>query len=293
MYLLIVTGLSGAGKSQALRRLEDMGYYCVDNLPSELLNGFIELCTRSSVERAAVVVDSRSNVFNADMEQALNMLCELELDHELLFLDCRDNVLERRYNETRRRHPLDDDVTLGINKERGILAPLRDRANYIIDTSDMKPSELSGRLSDFGKKERGREFLLTVESFGYKRGVPIEADMVFDMRFLPNPFYVPELRSLSGIDNKVRGYIAADGEFDRFISSVEAQLIELIPRFIAQDKRRLLVCFGCTGGRHRSVCAAQELYRRMTGKFDVTLVHRDAAVEADDIMQRAGGRRED
>ncbi|MEG1547731.1 MAG: RNase adapter RapZ [Clostridia bacterium] len=294
MYLLIVTGLSGAGKSQALRRFEDMGFFCVDNLPSEMLQGFIELCTKASptVERAAVVVDSRDVVFKTDMERALSVLDMLHVKYELLFLDCRDDILKRRYNETRRRHPLGDDVETGIKNERNILAPLRDLANYIIDTSDLKPVDLVKRLEAIVNENAGDEFSLTFESFGYKRGVPFEADMVFDMRFSPNPYYEQDLRRLSGTDEAVKKYVMSDTVFAATLDTVEKLLNSLIPKFIEQGKRRLLVAFGCTGGRHRSVCAAQELYERMRDRYDSRIFHRDTGSEAVDIASRSGANTE-
>jgi len=205
MKLLIVTGLSGAGKTQALRYFEDAGYFCVDNLPCEMLEGFIELCRKAAppVERAAVVIDSREQVFRSDAEQVLRTLDKLPMQCSILFLECRDEVLERRYNETRRRHPLSRDVRDGIRAERDMLGAFRDRADTIIDTTNLKPLELASKLGALFADGSAAAFRLTFESFGYKRGVPFEADMVFDMRFLPNPFYEPALRPLSGADAPV------------------------------------------------------------------------------------------
>lgn len=291
MYLLIVTGLSGAGKSQAMRRLEDTGFFCVDNLPSEMLQSFIRLCMKATpqVERAAVVVDSRSAMFKTNMENAFCVLDELGVEHGMLFLDCRDDILERRYNETRRRHPLDNDVKRGIAMERSLLAQFHETADYIIDTSELKPLELSHRIEELIAVNPGTGFILTIESFGYKRGVPLEADVVFDMRFSDNPFYEPELRQLSGMDGPVRDFIMADKDFVYTLDTIQALIERLAPRFIEQGKHRLMVACGCTGGRHRSVCAAQQLYGRLKDSFDVRLVHRDAGVEAGDIKDRTGG----
>jgi UPF0042 nucleotide-binding protein len=288
MELLIVTGLSGAGKSQALRKLEDIGFFCVDNLPCEMLQGFARLCKKAQpeVKRAAVVIDSRESVFKADMERSLRELQTIKVHYSILFLECRDEVLVRRYNETRRRHPLAADIDEGIRLERDLLGFLRDRANCIIDTSDMKPLELSAKIESLYAEAAEDDFRLIFESFGYKRGVPFEADIVFDMRFLPNPYYEPELRPLSGRDAAVRDFIRRDALFDYFIGSVREMLEKLIPHFKEQGRQRLLVAFGCTGGRHRSVCAAEELYSMMKDSYCTRLIHRDARLEADEIDER-------
>ena len=290
MKLLIVTGLSGAGKTQALRCLEDSGYFCVDNLPCEMLEGFLELCRKAAppVERAAVVIDSREQVFRSNAEQVLNILDRLPIQYHILFLECRDEVLERRYNETRRRHPLSQDVRDGIRAERDMLSAFRDRADTIIDTTSLKPLELAAKLGMLFSDDETNTFRLIFESFGYKRGVPFEADMVFDMRFLPNPFYEPALRTLSGADEAVLEYMLQDPAFLSFLEQTETLLRLLIPGFRRQGKRRLLVAFGCTGGRHRSVCAAGQMAERMRPDFDVKLVHRDTTLEANDIRSRLG-----
>lgn len=290
MKLLIVTGLSGAGKTQALRCLEDSGYFCVDNLPCEMLEGFLELCRKAAppVERAAVVIDSREQVFRSNAEQVLNILDRLPIQYHILFLECRDEVLERRYNETRRRHPLSKDVRDGIRAERDMLSGFRDRADTIIDTTSLKPLELAAKLGILFLDDETSTFRLIFESFGYKRGVPFEADMVLDMRFLPNPFYEPALRTLSGADEAVLEYMLQDPAFLSFLEQTETLLRLLIPGFRRQGKRRLLVAFGCTGGRHRSVCAAEQMAKRMRPDFDVKLVHRDTTLEANDIRSRLG-----
>ena len=268
MQLIILTGMSGAGKTQALKKFEDSGYFCVDNLPCEMCVGLVELCKRATppVEKAAVVMDSRERI---------------------VFLDCRDEILERRYNETRRRHPLSDDIAAGIRMEREMLAELRDRASVIIDTTNMRPLELGTALErELNMGSTG--FMLRVMSFGYKRGVPFEADIVLDMRFSSNPYYDKELRPLCGKDKAIRDYVMADKDVREFMDNVESMLYRLIPRFIEQDKRRLVVAFGCTGGRHRSVCAAEELYNRIKGRYNAVLTHRDLTIEGSDIKERTG-----
>lgn len=287
MRVLVVTGMSGAGKSQALKRLEDMGYFCVDNLPCEMLGGFALLCKRANppVEKVAVVIDSRESIFGNDVVAALDKLAALEVSYQIIFLECRDEVLERRYNETRRPHPLGGDIRKAIQAERELLSTLRDRADHIIDTSQLKPLELRQALEQaLSQKDTG--FALEIVSFGYKRGVPFEADVVLDMRFSPNPFYEPELRTLSGRDAAVQAFVLADENVTALLDQVEHTLERLIPRFIEQDKRRLMVAFGCTGGRHRSVCCAEALYHRMKDRYQVSLAHRDIATEAASIRER-------
>lgn len=288
--LLIVSGLSGAGKTQALRYLEDNGYFCVDNLPCEMLEGFVQLCrnAKPSVKKAAVVIDSREQVLGSNVEQAFRMLDKLPIHYRVLYLDCRDEVLERRFNETRRPHPLSKDVREGIRTERDILTVFRDKADTIIDTTTLKPLQLADKLSRLFADLSKEQFCLTFESFGYKRGVPFEADMVFDMRFLPNPFYEPELRQLSGADEPVQSFLLADPIYEDFLNRFESMLHMVIPSFLAQGKKRLLVAFGCTGGRHRSVSTAELLAKRMAPQYDIKLVHRDTVVEATDITERIG-----
>ena len=287
MRVMVVTGMSGAGKSQALKRLEDMGYFCVDNLPCEMLGGFALLCKRANppVEKVAVVIDSRESIFGNDVVAALDKLAALEVSYRIIFLECRDEVLERRYNETRRPHPLGGDIRKAIQAERELLSTLRDRADHIIDTSRLRPLELRQALEQaLSQKDTG--FALEIVSLGYKRGVPFEADVVLDMRFSPNPFYEPELRALSGRDAAVQAFVLADENVTALLDQVEHTLERLIPRFIEQEKRRLMVAFGCTGGRHRSVCCAEALYQRMKDRYQVSLAHRDIATEAASIRER-------
>lgn len=287
MYLLIVTGLSGAGKTQALKRLEDLGFFCVDNLPGELLLGFAQICQRTHppIERAAVVIDSRGSMFLKDVDSVFSALKNADIQQELLYLECQDAVLERRYIETRRKHPLSMDIRKGIEMERELLAELRDRANYVIDTTNLKAL---GCMQEVEKliQEQANPFHLVIKSFGYKRGIPAEADFVFDMRFLENPYYEPSLRTLSGTDEPVRRFIERDPAFMQLIDSVEELLDMLMPKFHLQGKYTLTVAFGCTGGRHRSVCAAETLYARMQNKCPVQLEHRDTNHEREDIGSR-------
>ncbi len=288
MYLLIVTGMSGAGKTNVLKRLEDIGFFCVDNLPCEMLPQFVHLCERAvtPVKKAAVVIDSRENVLGNDLNIAIKALDNSRLQYDIVFLDCRDEILERRFNETRRPHPLGDDVKSGIKREREQLSTLKHRAKYIVDTTSLTPVDLMRQLEDIINLGSDNSFLLVFESFGYKRGIPIEADCVFDMRFTKNPFYEPELKSLSGADGIVRDYIMADKDFLFFLDTIENMLDRLIPRYIEQGKRRLMFAFGCTGGRHRSVCAAQEMYSRFSSRYRCVVMHRDTVIEQADIQNR-------
>ncbi len=291
LHLLIVTGLSGAGKSLALSRLEDMGYFCVDNLPSALSKSFIQLCEDANppVTKAAVAIDARESILGSDWNKVLSGMCAPNVRCEILFLDCRDDVLVKRFHETRRKHPLapSDGLIGGINRERELLMALRDKATYTIDTSNLKPIGLSARLEEILGYDSNTSMQLMFVSFGYKRGVPIDADFVFDMRFMPNPFYEPELRALSGRDKPVQDYCMANEATPAFFDRTEALLQGIIPGFAAQGKQRLMVAFGCTGGRHRSVAAAEIMTKRFAdAAYNVRCYHRDFTLEAQDIMER-------
>ncbi|MDO4567476.1 MAG: RNase adapter RapZ [Clostridia bacterium] len=291
MYMLIVTGLSGAGKSNVLRALEDMGFYCVDNLPAKMTSQFIELCRKNvpPVSKAAIVIDSRESIFNGMGKTAiLDTLNSENVRYEVLFLECSDEVLTRRYSETRRRHPMSPSIDEGMHIEREMLQPLKERAHYIIDTSDLKPIELKKRILALQIGEAMQRFRLVISSFGFKRGIPTDADMVFDVRFTRNPFYEKELRGLSGLDKQVQDYILRSDCVLPFLDSVEGTLRALIPHYIDNDKHRLMVAFGCTGGRHRSVFAAQSMYERLNKDWDAIIVHRDLVDEAHDIIGRFG-----
>lgn len=289
MYLLIVTGMSGAGKTSVLKRLEDMDFFCVDNLPCEMLPGFIQLCEKATtpVEQAAVVMDSRERVLGSDFQKAIDALEAQNVHYDIIFLDCSDEVLSRRYSETRRKHPLNpQNIQDGIKREREMLTALRHRAKFIIDTTNLTPVALQHVLEQSLSLTNNDRFLLLVESFGFKHGVPIEADYVFDMRFTANPYYEDTLRPLSGIDAPVRDFVMRDVDFLFLLDTVEAMIRRLVPRFKEQGKHRLMIAFGCTGGRHRSVCAAQEIYERMKDVYSAVVIHRDAVVERNDIQNR-------
>ncbi len=288
MYILIVTGMSGAGKSNALRALEDMGYLCVDNLPCDLLSSFVELCreTEPHIERVALAIDSRTSVFRHSSDRLLQAAEALKEPYEMLFLDCSNEVLQRRYGETRRRHPMHEDAAAGILIERELLNSLKERANYIIDTTDMKPRELQQELESMLSSGGAMPFRLKITSFGYKRGIPRNADIVMDMRYTANPFYETSLRNLSGKDEPVRDYVFADANVRAHLDSITESLKMLIPAYMGEGKRRLIVAFGCTGGRHRSVAMAEALFERMRSFCPATIEHRDLIYEANDITSR-------
>ena len=291
MYLLIVTGLSGAGKSLALRCLEEQGYFCVDNLPSSMLQEFVNTCKSATpaIEKAAVTIDSRESLLSHTSAAIAAAFDALDTPYEMLFLDTRDDVLMKRYNEVRRRHPLGEagDAATGVKRERVFLQPLRDRANYILDTSDVKPQNFPGLIAKVLPEYECKCMTLLFCSFGYKRGVPVDADFVLDMRFITNPFYIPELRPLSGLDETVQSFVLGQPSVAPFFDGIEQMLHTLIPLYEEQDKHILRVCFGCTGGRHRSVAAAEEMARRFIDSgMHVRIYHRDLTTEASDIRER-------
>ena len=291
MYLLIVTGLSGAGKSLCLNCLEEQGYFCVDNLPSPLLSEFVALCEQAvpRIRRAAVTIDSRESLLSRQPQSILERLNALSVPYEILFLDARDDVLRKRYNESRRRHPLGDagDAYTGVQRERVFLQGIRNRAAYVLDTSDIRPRDLSKVIAKVLPEYESKDATLLLCSFGYKRGVPVDADIVLDMRFIPNPFYVDELRPLSGLDQPLSDYVFAQPFAQAFMDQTEQMLETTLPLYREQDKHILRVCFGCTGGRHRSVAAAEEMARRFHERgVYVRVYHRDLVVEAQDIEQR-------
>lgn len=293
MYLLIVTGLSGAGKSLALRCLEEQGFFCVDNLPSSMLSGFTEQCLNATpeVSRAAVTIDSRESLLSHSPESIVSHIDALKVKHHILFLDCRDDVLMTRYNEVRRRHPLGEsgDAATGVKKERVFLQAIRDRSDFILDTSDIASRDFHKVIEKLLPEYRDPGMTLLISSFGYKRGVPVDADFVLDMRFLPNPFYVARLRELSGIDAPVSEYVLGNPAAVKTLDAFEQTIADLVPLYLEQGKAILRICFGCTGGRHRSVACAEELARRFAQRgLTVRVYHRDLITEAKDIRSRFG-----
>ena len=283
MKVLIVTGLSGAGKSNAMHYLEDMGYYCIDNMPPALLESFmnLEAQNRINLEKAAFVIDIRGRAFFSDFERTLEELrSKASKDIKLLFLEASDEALVRRFKETRRTHPLSDGGTNSdaIQKEKKLLRNIRRNADYIINTTNLKPMELQNQLlTMLGDGSREDDvFTITVQSFGYKHGMTMDADMVFDTRFIPNPYYLKSMKSLTGNNRRVRDYVMKFEETREFVNRADQMIEYLIPYYMKQGKMNLLVAFGCTGGQHRSVAMANEISDILAahGK-KVKTVHRD------------------
>ena len=281
MEFVVITGMSGAGKTQTMKFMEDMGYFCVDNLPIFLLPKFGELCSGSEGQNGkyALVLDVRGGDFVDDLLNFSEQMSSTAVSVHILFLDCSDQVLISRHSENKKLHPLAvrGDNAGAILKEREILAPLRERADYVIDTTSLTIWELKARIRNlFGDGSGVGEMTVEVISFGYKYSVPANADLMFDVRFLPNPYYVPELRNLTGNDSAVAAYVASDGSAGIFLDKVCALLDYLIPLYRRESKQTLVIAVGCTGGRHRSVAVANELTRRLSDAgVNVSLVHRD------------------
>ncbi len=288
MEILILTGMSGSGKSVAVNNLEDIGYFCIDNLPPQLLADMITKLALAGhgegvgIDRLAVVVDSRSAEFFSVLEDNLRQLDEEGLTYKIIFLDASNETLLSRYKQTRRNHPMAEEGGLlaGIEKERKLLEPLRERANLIIMTDNQTPADL-GRLIFEAVEETYDEtqrISVIVESFGFKYGLPEDCDIVYDVRFLPNPFYIEDLRKLSGQDQEVRDYVYSFPETRVFLEKQVDTLLFLLPYYIREGKSILTIGVGCTGGRHRSVLLAGDLAHRLRQHdYRVTLIHRDIA----------------
>ena len=277
--LVIVTGISGAGKASALKAFEDLGYHCVDNLPLELLPDFGGLVSKSAeVEQAAIVVDVREGATLDRLPEILKSIKKL-LHTRVVYLDAQDAVLVRRYSETRRPHPLgrSDTVWRSIVEERQLLDPIRNVADTLIDTSNFNVHELRADiLARFGSESKTKRLLVSCLSFGFKNGVPLDADLVFDVRFLPNPHFVPEFRHLTGRHPKVAKYIREFPQTTEFLDRITQLLLFLLPHYIEEGKSYLTVAFGCTGGQHRSVMIAEEVRKRLAKEgYRVKAVHRD------------------
>jgi RNase adapter protein RapZ len=282
--IVIISGLSGSGKSTAIRCFEDMGFFCVDNLPAQLIPVFADLCSKTdSIQRAALVVDVREGAFLDHFPEALARLRAGDLRATLLFLDAPDDVLIRRFSESRRPHPLATNRPLeaGIRHEREVLAPLRDMADVVVDTTRTNVHELKKYFFDnFQDRGAGTPLVITVVSFGYKYGIPDESDLLFDTRFIENPFFVAGLKSLTGLDPEVREFLHAQSEYNEFLDRITDLLEFLVPRYQREGKSYLTIAIGCTGGRHRSVAMAAEISDRLTTKeHSIKTVHRDLEKE--------------
>ena len=282
MRFVLVPGMSGGGKSTALRMLEDVGFYCVDNLPVPLIEKFVELIAmpNSEVGKVALGLDVRADQPFEDAQKVLEKLKENGYSFEILFMEASDQVLLKRYKETRRMHPLSPDgrVEDGILKERKILQDIRSKADYVIDTSKLLTRELKEEIDRiFVKNEEYNSLMITILSFGFKHGIPADADLVFDVRFLPNPFYIDELKYKTGNDKEVQDYVMSFPEAETFIDKLCDMLSFLIPNYVKEGKYQLVIGIGCTGGKHRSVTLANRLYSRLKnkGNYGLKIAHRD------------------
>ena len=283
MRLVIVTGISGAGKVTALKIFEDNGYYCVDNLPIDLIESFADILFGQTNEKnkVAIGVDIRSGKNLEKMSEVLKNMKAKEQNYEILFLDCNNNTLIKRFKETRRSHPMgdSDSVENEINEERAKLEFLREQADYIIDTSNLLVKELRGEIEKIFVLNRDyRNLFVTIMSFGFKHGVPADCDLVFDVRFLPNPYYVPELKHKTGNQKEVQDYVLNSPVSHEFLNKLVDMIKFLIPNYIEEGKNQLVIGIGCTGGHHRSVTIANELYNQLNSSdasYGIRLSHRD------------------
>ena len=282
MDFVIVTGMSGAGKSRAVDALEDIGFYCIDNMTPKLISKFAEICLQSDgkISRVAIVTDVRGGELFQGLFDELDHLKDQEFSYKLMFLDASDAVLMRRYKETRRRHPLLDvvhgSIENALKSERLLLKPARERADYIIDTTHLSAAQLKERISNIFLDNVMTGMLINCTSFGFKYGPATEADLVFDVRCLPNPFYVDELKKQTGLDQPVRDYVMKWPQSIELLNKIVDLVDFLIPYYLDEGKSQLVIAFGCTGGKHRSVTFAEYLYKHLSDKgHKVTVNHRD------------------
>ncbi|MFZ5988647.1 MAG: RNase adapter RapZ [Bacillota bacterium] len=281
MRLLIITGVSGAGKSLVIKYLEDLGFFCVDNLPPLLIRKFAEICmqSRGKIDKIALVIDIRGGELFNDLFPELNALKDAGISPEILFLEASDKVLIKRFKESRRVHPLAPEgrLILGITKEREILKEIKKNATQVIDTSNLTPRQLKEEISNIfveGKKFEG--MIINIISFGFKYGIPIDCDLVFDVRFIPNPYYIDSMRKQTGKNEAVRDYVLSFKETEDFLKKLNDMLEFLIPNYIKEGKSQLVVGIGCTGGRHRSVAISGALFSYLSEKgHRVVIDHRD------------------
>ncbi|MBQ2117207.1 MAG: RNase adapter RapZ [Lachnospiraceae bacterium] len=286
MRFVIVTGMSGGGKATAMKMLEDAGFYCADNMPVPLIEKFVELLAmpENGIDKVALGLDVRADQSLDDVSNVLTKLRESKYNEqyhfEILFLEASNQVLLKRYKETRRMHPLsaDGDLMSGINSERQRLESIKSLADYVIDTSNLLTRELKAELDRiFINNLNYNSLMVNVMSFGFKYGIPQDADLVFDVRFLPNPFYIDDLKQKTGLDKEVQDYVMSYDEAHKFLDKLEDMIRFLIPNYVNEGKYQLVIAIGCTGGQHRSVTLAGELYKRLKdgGDYGLTLRHRD------------------
>lgn len=282
MRFVVVTGMSGGGKTTAMKMLEDAGYYCVDNLPVSLLTKFVELMVNpaSEITKVALGIDVRAGQDILNVTEIFSNLKKQGYQYEILFMDASDNVLLKRYKETRRVHPMapTERVEVGIARERERLADIYKEADYVLDTSALLTRELKEELDRiFVQNEGGHKLTTTVLSFGFKNGIPADADLVFDVRFLPNPFYIDELKTKTGLDQEVQDYVMKFDMAHEFLQKLEDMVDFLLPNYVLEGKNQLVISVGCTGGKHRSVTLAGKLYEYLSrhSEYGIKLIHRD------------------
>lgn len=278
MNFLIITGMSGAGKTQVMHFLEDIGYYCIDNMPPIFINTFAKACYNDeNLQNVAIVTDIRSGEMFGDIEKELDELRKIEFPFKILFLEANDSVIMKRYKETRRAHPLSADGRIGdgIERERSMLQSLRTRADNIIDTSNLLTRQLKKVVTDlYGGG--GEHFTIECSSFGFKHGLPGDADLVFDVRFLPNPFYIENLKHHTGLEAPVRDYVMEFPQSLKFLDMLFDMISTLVPYYIDEGKTQLVICIGCTGGHHRSVVITEALAKKLAQSgTKVSVTHRD------------------
>ena len=287
MKYVIITGMSGAGKSTALKYMEDNGYFCVDNFPIPLIEKFVQFADVEGqhYQQIALGLDIRNGQALQELDEIVERLRSEGTNIQILFMDASDSVLLRRYKETRRTHPLagKDRIEVGITRERAAVSFLKEKADYIIDTSQLLTRELKSAISNIFVTEKEYDNLfVTIMSFGFKHGIPADADLVFDVRFLPNPFYIDELKYMTGNDKGVQDYVMSFPETGIFLDKLTDMIQFLIPNYITEGKNQLVISIGCTGGKHRSVTLANELYKRLSGKkgYGLKIEHRDIGKDA-------------
>lgn len=293
MRFVVVTGMSGGGKSTALKMLEDAGFYCVDNLPASLIEKFVELITlpNGEITKVALGLDVRADQSFKKTTKILQDLKTKGYQFEILFMEASEEVLIKRYKETRRIHPLavDGRVEDGVRKEQKVLSDIRKMADFVIDTSNLLTRELKAELDHiFVANEEYNSLMVTIMSFGFKNGIPADADLVFDVRFLPNPFYIEGLKHKTGNDKEVQDYVMGFEDAEIFLQKLTDMIQFLIPNYVKEGKYRLVIAIGCTGGKHRSVTLANELYARMKdqGHYGIKLYHRDVTQSVLQDLQR-------
>ena len=278
MQAIIITGMSGAGKTLALNHFEDMGYYCMENLPPQFIVNFIELINSSkkTIEKLAILIDVRARFFE-ELYETVQNLKKMDCQVKILFLDAMDKVIINRYKELRRPHPIEStSLSLSIDKERKMLNNIKDCSDVIIDTSRLSTSEFKNKLNKIFFNGNKKGLNINIESFGFKNGILLEADLVFDVRFIENPYYIEELKELNGTDEKIKNFIFSFEDSNIFVEKVINLLEFLIPKYIKEGKSMLTIGIGCTGGKHRSVCIAQKLYEQLKIKYlTVHISHRD------------------